>query len=69
VDLPFLHPAFVARVVAARATPTSRCRSPRGFRQPLAAAYRTGLAGLVTDLIARGRSRPGCSTSTARWSG
>ncbi len=59
VDLPFLHPAFVGRVVAARGGADVALPFARGFRQPLAAAYRTGLAGLVTDLIARGRSRPG----------
>jgi molybdenum cofactor guanylyltransferase len=31
----------------------------KGFRQPLAAAYRTGLAALVTRLIGEGNLRPG----------
>jgi molybdopterin-guanine dinucleotide biosynthesis protein A len=31
----------------------------RGFRQPLAAGYRTGLAGLVTKLVGEGNLRPG----------
>jgi molybdopterin-guanine dinucleotide biosynthesis protein A len=31
----------------------------RGFRQPLAAGYRTSLARLITDLIAEGDLRPG----------
>jgi molybdenum cofactor guanylyltransferase len=58
-DLPFLHPAFVRRVVGALGDADVALPFARGFRQPLAAAYRTGLAGLVTDLIAQGRSRPG----------
>lgn len=59
-DLPFLHPAFVRRVLLGLtgdvdvALPVAH-----GFRQPLAAAYRTRLAGLVTDLLARGDDRPG----------
>jgi molybdenum cofactor guanylyltransferase len=31
----------------------------RGFRQPLAAAYRTAIAGLVADLLAHGNHKPG----------
>ncbi|QJY48537.1 NTP transferase domain-containing protein [Pseudonocardia broussonetiae] len=59
-DMPFLHPAFVRRVLRASG-PGVDVALPfaRGFRQPLAAAYRTGLAELVTSLIAQGRSRPG----------
>lgn len=59
-DLPFLHPAFVQRVLrglsddADVALPVAH-----GFRQPLAAAYRTRLAGLVADLLARGMRKPG----------
>jgi molybdopterin-guanine dinucleotide biosynthesis protein A len=60
-DMPFLHPAFVRRVLAGLAGPGTDVALPfaRGFRQPLAAAYRTGLAALITALIAEGRSRPG----------
>jgi len=59
-DLPFLHPAYVRRVLRALtgdydvALPVAR-----GFRQPLAAAYRTRIAGLVADLLAQGNQRPG----------
>jgi molybdenum cofactor guanylyltransferase len=59
-DLPFLHPAFVRRVLrglddgADVALPVAR-----GFRQPLAAAYRAELAGLVADLLREGNRRPG----------
>lgn len=59
-DLPFLHPAFVRRVLRGLtegvdvALPVAH-----GFRQPLAAGYRTALAGLVAELVARGDLRPG----------
>jgi molybdopterin-guanine dinucleotide biosynthesis protein A len=57
-DLPFLHPAYVRRVLAAL-TDDVVLPVARGFRQPLAAAYRTGIAGLVADLLAKGNQRPG----------
>jgi molybdopterin-guanine dinucleotide biosynthesis protein A len=59
-DLPFLHPRFAGRVLAAIddaidvALPVAR-----GYRQPLAAAYRTGLAPLITELINDGAGKPG----------
>ncbi len=59
-DLPFLQPVFVRRVLAGLtdgvdvALPVAR-----GFRQPLAAAYRTSLAGVIMDLLARGQRRLG----------
>lgn len=59
-DLPFLHPAYVRRVLRGLAGTTDVALPvARGFRQPLAAAYRTGLAGLVTDLLRQGNQRPG----------
>jgi len=59
-DLPFLHPAFVRRVLRGL-TDDAEVALPvvKGFRQPLAAAYRTRLAGRVADLLARGNDRPG----------
>jgi molybdopterin-guanine dinucleotide biosynthesis protein A len=59
-DLPFLHPAYVRRVLRAL-TDEVEVVLPvaRGFRQPLAAAYRTRIAGLVADLLAQGNDRPG----------
>jgi molybdopterin-guanine dinucleotide biosynthesis protein A len=59
-DLPFLHPAYVRRVLRGL-TDDAEVALPvaRGFRQPLAAAYRTRIAGLVADLLARGNQRPG----------
>jgi molybdopterin-guanine dinucleotide biosynthesis protein A len=58
-DLPFLHPAFVRRVLAAVDEHTDVVLPrARGFPQPLAAAYRTALAPLVDKLIAADRLRP-----------
>jgi molybdopterin-guanine dinucleotide biosynthesis protein A len=59
-DLPFLHPAFVRRVLALLpddadiALPVAR-----GYRQPLAAAYRTSLATAADQLVAAGKAKPG----------
>ena len=59
-DLPFLHPAFVRRVLRALTDGTDVVLPvARGYRQPLAAAYRTGLADLVAKLIDEGNLRPG----------
>ncbi|TKK87819.1 molybdenum cofactor guanylyltransferase [Herbidospora galbida] len=59
-DMPFLHPAFVRRVLRALPEGTDVALPvARGFRQPLAAGYRTALAGLVRDLLAEGDLRPG----------
>lgn len=60
-DLPFLHPAFVRTVLRRLSDPEIDFVLPvaRGFRQPLAAGYRTRLAGLITKLIAEGDLRPG----------
>ena len=57
-DLPFLHPAYVRRVLR-ELTDDVDVVLPvaRGFRQPLAAAYRTRIAGLVADLLAQGQRR------------
>lgn len=59
VDLPFLHPAFVERVLR-EAGPDTDVVLPvaRGFPQPLAAAYRTALAPRIGALVAAGRTRP-----------
>lgn len=60
-DMPFLHTAFIRRVLRGLADPSVDMVLPvaRGFRQPLAAGYRTALAGLITELIAEGNLRPG----------
>jgi molybdenum cofactor guanylyltransferase len=59
-DLPFLHPAFARRVLSVLgenegadvALPVAR-----GFRQPLAAAYRVSLAAAAGRLVAEDRLR------------
>jgi molybdopterin-guanine dinucleotide biosynthesis protein A len=59
-DLPFLHPAFIRRVLHGLTDGVDVALPVAGgFRQPLAAAYRTTLAGLITDLLARGQRRLG----------
>jgi len=60
-DLPFLHPALVRRVLRGFADPEVDVVLPvaRGYRQPLAAGYRTALAGLIERLLGEGDLRPG----------
>lgn len=59
-DLPFLHPAYVRRVLR-ELTEGIDVVLPvaRGFRQPLAAVYRTSLIGLINGLLAEGVLKPG----------
>ena len=69
-DLPFLHPAFVARTLALLRVPATDLPTGAvahadavmpvvgGHRQPLAAAYRIALAPLLTVLLAEGDLRP-----------
>lgn len=62
VDAPFLHPAFVRRVVemigaGADADPEVALPRLRGVDQPLAAAYRTALAGRARELLAADHRR------------
>lgn len=60
-DMPFLHPAFVRRVLGEFASVDTDVVLPsaNGFRQPLAAAYRSSLSGLIANLAADGDLRPG----------
>jgi molybdopterin-guanine dinucleotide biosynthesis protein A len=60
-DMPFLHPAFIRRVLRGLSDPQIDFVLPvaRGFRQPLAAGYRTQLAGPISALVAKGNLRPG----------
>jgi molybdopterin-guanine dinucleotide biosynthesis protein A len=60
-DMPFLHPAFIDRVLREFTIAGTEVVFPvvRGFRQPLAAAYRTTLADVIADLAACGVLRPG----------
>jgi molybdenum cofactor guanylyltransferase len=60
VDMPFLHPVFVRRVLVALTTDLDVVLPVAlGHQQPLAAAYRTALAPRIDALIAAGRTRPG----------
>jgi molybdenum cofactor guanylyltransferase len=58
-DMPFLHPRFVAAVCAAAGEADAAVPYVDGFQQPLAAAYRTALAPLVSELIEAGRMNAG----------
>src|SRR5579859_6613126 len=60
-DMPFLHPAFIQRVLRVLedsddtdvALPVTR-----GYKQPLAAGYRVSLAGAAERLVLQDRLRP-----------
>jgi molybdopterin-guanine dinucleotide biosynthesis protein A len=58
-DLPFLHPAFVRRVLGALTDDLDVVLPiARGYPQPLAAGYRVSLAPLITELVVAGDRRP-----------
>lgn len=57
-DLPLLHPAFVRAVARAGQDVDVALPVVGGHRQPLAACYRTALAGRARALLAQGRPRP-----------
>jgi len=57
-DMPFLHPRFVAAVCAAARDADAAVPHVGGFRQPLAAAYRTALVPLVAELVGADRMKP-----------
>src|SRR5208282_3019279 len=60
-DMPFLHPAFaghVLRVLENSETTDVALPLARGFRQPLAAAYRVSLAETAEHLVAEDQLRP-----------
>jgi molybdopterin-guanine dinucleotide biosynthesis protein A len=58
-DLPFLHPAFVRRVLrAVQEGADVGLPVARGYPQPLAASYRTALAPAAERLVQAGRLRP-----------
>jgi molybdenum cofactor guanylyltransferase len=59
-DVPLLHPAFVAAVLVGADRENVDVALPvaQGFKQPLAAAYRTSLLTDVEELIASDRMRP-----------
>jgi len=59
-DLPFLHPAFIRRVLRGLSDAGQDVCLPvaRGYPQPLAAAYRVALAETAERLVKEGRLRP-----------
>lgn len=58
-DLPLLHPAYVRRVLNALDDQHDVVLPEvDGFRQPLAAAYRTALLGTVEELVAAEQMKP-----------
>ena len=58
-DMPFLHPAFVRRVLrAVHEGADVGLPVARGYPQPLAAAYRTKLAPVAERLVRADRLRP-----------
>jgi molybdopterin-guanine dinucleotide biosynthesis protein A len=58
-DVPLLHPAFVQHVARALDDEADVVLPEiGGYRQPLAAVYRTSLLGIVEELIAADRMRP-----------
>ena len=59
-DMPFLHPAFIRRVLRAVDEDGVDVCLPvaRGYPQPLAAAYRTSLAATAERLVKEDRLRP-----------
>nr|WP_255426556.1 molybdenum cofactor guanylyltransferase [Pseudonocardia sp. C8] len=57
-DLPLLHPAFAARMLDLRRGHDVALPAAHGHHQPLAAAYRTGLAGTIAELTAAGEGKP-----------
>jgi molybdopterin-guanine dinucleotide biosynthesis protein A len=66
-DVPLLHPAFVRRVVGALDDAVDVVvPEVGGHRQPLSAAYRTGLLSTVDELIAADRMRPAFLFERAR---
>jgi molybdenum cofactor guanylyltransferase len=67
-DMPFLHPAFVRRVLRALDEEQADVALPvaRGYQQPLAAAYRTSLAEIAERLVKGDRLRPAFLLSECR---
>ena len=58
-DVPLLHPAFIRHVIGAFTADVDVVLPEiHGFRQPLAAGYRTSLLSQVEALIAAGRLKP-----------
>ena len=67
-DAPLLHPAFVRRVARELGGGVDACVPfVRGYRQPLAAAYRVSLAPVVQKLLDADRLRPSFLLESCRW--
>ena len=66
-DMPFLHPAFVRRVLAIQQADGADIALPvaLGHAQPLAAAYLVALAPVADALVAAGKLRPADLFATA----
>lgn len=58
-DMPFLHPAYVRAVLRHVNGFDVALPHIRGYRQPLAAGYRTALGEVADALLAQGSKRPG----------
>jgi len=61
IDMPFLHPAFIRRMLCVlEQSDTTDVALPftRGYKQPLAAAYRVSLAEIAERLVKEDRLRP-----------
>jgi molybdenum cofactor guanylyltransferase len=69
VDLPFLHPQFVAAVCGALDGADVAVPQIEGRRQPLAAAYRPALAPLIAELVEADQLATGSlfDRCTIRW--
>ena len=57
-DMPFLHPAFIGRVLSSLKDADVALPVARGYRQPLAAAYRVALADIAERLVIQDRLKP-----------
>jgi molybdopterin-guanine dinucleotide biosynthesis protein A len=67
-DAPFLHPAFVRRVLSEVGDGVDAAVPyVRGYRQPLAAAYRVSLGPLVESLVAANELRASSLLDACRW--
>ena len=67
-DVPFLHPAFVRHVLAELDSENDACvPCVGGFRQLLAAAYRTRLAPVVKSLVSSDRLRVALVLEACTW--
>lgn len=53
-DAPFVTPAYIERLVELLGQHEAVTPVIDGYRQPLSAVYRVGIAGKVNDLLARG---------------